>query len=373
MTRLLFLSLLLAATSHAFHTAPTSVRRSFVGRAGTNQSTRTYSPFAVIDTNSFHGKKAPLVIVNLAATASEDDSDAENSGDEVEVTDDKDSNFKKDAKAKMAKKVSGRKKRVLGGYKIVSALYGVSGLASLFLIDAPRLLLIQAASGPLLAAGFAHILSDAASNDRLKSETYKRLNLVLGQYGLIGLIAAFFVKQLRQQPLLWIIPSLIAMVNSIKGYGYGLKGWELEKTSAVDDLVQGTKTSIKCLLSVPKNISSAGYLAATLTMGTLTTLKLLEILQLVVQTGISDSYNSAVIGTRVLRYSKLTLLTAATFTLKDAADRGRLQGTTFVELNYMVALALGSFASTYIGIYIYINYDCRSRLPASCCFCDCLL
>jgi len=40
------------------------------------------------------------------------------------------------------------------------------------------------------------------------------------------------------------------------------------------------------------------------------------------------------IATRLFRYSKLSLLFGTLFTLKSAADRDRLGGTTFINLNY---------------------------------------
>jgi hypothetical protein len=38
------------------------------------------------------------------------------------------------------------------------------------------------------------------------------------------------------------------------------------------------------------------------------------------------------------------LLTIVLFTLKDASDRDRLEGTTFIELNALASLTFGSWA-----------------------------
>ena len=50
------------------------------------------------------------------------------------------------------------------------------------------------------------------------------------------------------------------------------------------------------------------------------------------------------------RFKRLSLYTLMLYTLKDAADRGRLSGTTFIELNYLSALAMSVHAVFTVGI-----------------------
>jgi hypothetical protein len=155
------------------------------------------------------------------------------------------------ANRKMEKKVKGRKKRVVMGYRIVSVAYLV---ASIVAVVKNGISPVQSyfVAGPLLAAGMAHTLADAALHDRLSSDTYKRLNLFLGTYyGLVNLILSSMTKrQFGSHPFwkLWTITSFITCVNCIKGYGYGVKGWKLEGDTlplAKKDLVEGLKYTIQ--------------------------------------------------------------------------------------------------------------------------------
>eukprot|EP00545_Synedropsis_sp_CCMP1620_P003438 CAMPEP_0119029108 /NCGR_PEP_ID=MMETSP1176-20130426/40156_1 /TAXON_ID=265551 /ORGANISM="Synedropsis recta cf, Strain CCMP1620" /LENGTH=267 /DNA_ID=CAMNT_0006985399 /DNA_START=17 /DNA_END=820 /DNA_ORIENTATION=- len=199
-------------------------------------------------------------------------------------------------------------------------------------------------AGPFLASGVAFILSDAAANDdQLQNNNFKRMNLFLGQYGLLGLVVAALVPQLRRNPfwIIWVVTTFLTIVNAIKGYAYGVFGWELNNKKAsvvVDDLVKGSTESIKSLLSIPKNLASAGYLAATLTVGGLKLAKLVEIVKLV-----ASGAEAKIIASRTIRYSKLALLMAVMFTLKDSVDSNQLEdGTTFIQLNFLSSIVFGS-------------------------------
>jgi hypothetical protein len=226
-------------------------------------------------------------------------------------------------------KLKGRKKRVIGGYKILVGAYGLFGAVMLGLTRTPFY-----SSGPLLASGISYIMIGAAENSRLSSDTYKRLNIALFEYGLVGFVAGVCMKL----NILWKIACFIAIVNSIKGYGYGLKGWELGEGSAKEDLISGMKSNVKSMLKIP-NIKSAGYSAATLTFVYLKFAKLAEVVKLL-KTG-----GTYVVGTRLFSLSRLMIFTIAMFTLKDAADRDRLEGTTFVELNAMTSVSLATWAA----------------------------
>lgn len=129
------------------------------------------------------------------------------------------------------------------------------------------------------------------------------------------------------------------MINSIKGYGYGLKGWELAPTCAKEDLLNGISSNLGCMTKIP-NMKSAGYWAATVAMISMTAAKAYEVLNVL----ISSSGDSFLLGTRLFRLAKFKLLAVIMFTLKDAADRGRLEGTTFVELNLMAAVSYALWA-----------------------------
>jgi hypothetical protein len=137
----------------------------------------------------------------------------------------------------------------------------------------------------------------------------------------------------------------VTLVNSIKGYGYGVKGWTLEGGMSVvkDDWKKGIQSTFQTLISFPPNLQSAGYLAATIFVGSMKLLKLLDIIDLIQGGG----EKGLLIASRLSRYAKLALLTAVSFTLQDAANRGRLEGTTFIELNFLLAAAFATMAGTF--------------------------
>lgn len=229
-----------------------------------------------------------------------------------------------------AKKLAGRKKRVIGGYKIGSVAYGLFALIMLITTRQPFY-----SAGPLVTSGVSYIMIGAAENDQLKSDTYKRLNIALIEYGLVGFIAGMTMKL----NVAWKFACFVLFVNSIKGYGYGLKGWELGKACAKDDMISGMKYNLKAMFKIP-NIKSAGYLAATLTVGVLKLRKLAEVLK-ISRTG-GGSY---ILGTRLFSLARMMVLTIVMFTLKDAADRDRLEGTTFIELNALASISFALWAA----------------------------
>jgi hypothetical protein len=273
----------------------------------------------------------------------------------------------------MEKKVKGRKKRVVMGYRIISVAYVLASLVAVVKNNGISPSMSYIVAGPLLAAGTAHTLAGAASHDRLASDTYKRLNLFLGTYyGLVNLILSSMTKrQFGSNPFwsVWTITSFITFVNCIKGYGYGIKGWKLEGDTASlakQDLIEGTKYTIQSFGSFPKNAQSLGYWVATGTVASLKMTKLVEIIGLL-RDGVSSTSTVALVVTRLSRYAKLALLTGVMFTLKDAADRGRLNGTTFIQLNLLSSYVFGSMSGTFLLHCIAYNtlllYYLLSLLP----------
>ena len=125
-----------------------------------------------------------------------------------------------DEDEKLTKKIAGRKKRVVTGYKITSISYLLLGLIIIAKNRIPYY-----GMGPLLVAGTTWILSDAATHDRLSSDTYKRLNLFVIASTLFSSSGNILMGGFGFERLM----AFIAIVNSIKGYGYGLKGWDLNK------------------------------------------------------------------------------------------------------------------------------------------------
>ena len=241
----------------------------------------------------------------------------------------------------MEKKIQGRKKRVLAGYRLSSLGYSLSALALIvghpqhvsFWLCNPRVV------GPLLASGITSILATAAANDRLSSDTYKRMNLAMIHFGLCGGFVAATASTVASPRWLLLLLPFITTVNSIKGYGYGAKGWKLEggMNAVKKDLANLIKNSFRTMLSIPSSLDSATYLALTWVVSVWTARRLSE---LFVQP-------AAGLASAVPQYALLALLSVVCFTLKDAADRDRLEGTTFCELRILLNLVASSLLGRY--------------------------
>lgn len=230
--------------------------------------------------------------------------------------------------------LQGRKKRVVLGYRAMTALYIAVFLYSAFKSIAPNTLL-SITSYVAMPAGLSYILISAAKYDRLGSDTYKRLNLSLLEYASIGL--GVMSLSGGGNPILKVA-YILTIINTIKGYSYGVLG--LDKKSGSDtlpqDFAKGITSTVKGTFSDPKNLKSLGYLISFLMVASMKLLKLKEII---------DAARSAVaskdIAMSLARFNRLSLLALMIYTLKDASDRDRLGGTTFIQLNYLCALVLG--------------------------------
>jgi hypothetical protein len=251
------------------------------------------------------------------------------------------------------KKIQGRKRRVLIGYRLSAAIYALVGVVTLVpVFQRPQwaAFALNQAGGPFMAAGVAYILTGAAENERLGSDTYKRLNLLLAQFGFLWLVAGFVMTQAKplaassevvSNPLV-LIASLSALVNGIKGWGYGAKGWDMGADATfLGDLLQLMKTTLQvCTSSIP-NITSGIYLAATFFSGYFIIRTFVKVCAMMC---CSPIYATTDLGSLVMDFGKLKMLAGCMLTLTDAAKRDRLKGTTFIELNLLssfVWLGLG--------------------------------
>jgi len=152
------------------------------------------------------------------------------------------------------KKIEGRKKRVIMGYKAMIISYLSAGLlsaakATMFAS------LVQTIIGYLLVpAGISYIMVSAAKHDRLSSDTYKRLNLALLQYGLIGLS----IVSMGGNNSMLKLSFVLTVINTIKGYTYGAIGWDKQstETTLLKDLVRVTQDTTKGFFSLPKKHQS---------------------------------------------------------------------------------------------------------------------
>lgn len=239
-------------------------------------------------------------------------------------------------------KVEGRKKRLLFGYRATALAY-LFYCQRYFSVKGIQPFAVQVTSGYVLVAGLAYILSSAVKGDRLSSDTYKRLNLVLIEFGMIGVMGWGLVKFGEVVPGFSpiIVPPLLATIHGIKGYGYGVLGVDKSgSASLLGDFREGVVSTLKGYFSIPKNAKATGYFAATWMVTAMKLAKLVELGQLV-----AGGANGLTIFTRTSRFSRYAMLSMVLYTLKDAADRSRLEGTTFIELNILSAGVLAALAS----------------------------
>lgn len=235
-------------------------------------------------------------------------------------------------------KIEGRKKRLQVGYKVSSSIYVVASLLHLLRRGFYSWSLYYIfGGGTFTMAMVLFILRGAALHDRLSSDTYKRLNLSVVAYSAMQLLLPVTGWTDR---LFFKLPALLALVNGVKGYGYGALGWDKRKkmSTIIVDIKEGFSSSIKGLVKFNKQ--SIGYVIGATFLGTMAAVKFLELLRIMVfPAGETTANVSMMILSRASRIARLGLMTTIMYTLKDAADRGRLGGTTFVQLNYLMTAA----------------------------------
>ena len=95
---------------------------------------------------------------------------------------------------------------------------------------------------------------------------------------------------------------------------------------------------------MPKTGKAFIYQAATVTVSSLKLLKLFEIAKYIQANSIT-----AGLAPLLARFNRLVFFSLVLYTLKDAADRGRLGGNTFIQLNYLSALSMGVNYAFYSG------------------------
>mmetsp|Transcript_13544 Transcript_13544/g.20641 ORF Transcript_13544/g.20641 Transcript_13544/m.20641 type:complete len:441 (+) Transcript_13544:116-1438(+) len=203
------------------------------------------------------------------------------------------------------------------------------------------------AGGEIFLAVLTRVLRGATVNDRLGSDTYKRMNLSLVLYTILSanlvlrnpLHSLYLgwgttMKGLGHVPgatnagALWIVLYTLIGYTGVRGFAKGVRGFGLIDINTgigpVSDLVKeiytGALNTAKSLVKISSS-TSAGYLLATI----LTFLNLNSL----------GMYGAPYLG----------LAGVSLYTLKDAADRGRLEGGTFMSLNgWLSALSFLAFA-----------------------------
>ena len=205
---------------------------------------------------------------------------------------------------------------------------------------------VSLASGYLLAATSSYLLLHATEQNRLSSDTYKRLNLSLVLFSLLN-ASAFVVNW----PFLGIAACLCNVNNamvSFNGWRTGVSGLSVDKRELYSDaylreLKYGLETNLGGL-RIFKSAEAVGYFIAFL----LTAITIFHNV-LVIPVLWSRSL-PRVNAIRLASTARLLLANAVTYTLFDAANRRRLSGSTFINLNF--ALSAASMASKF-SIFAY--------------------
>ncbi|GMI31956.1 hypothetical protein TeGR_g13690 [Tetraparma gracilis] len=234
-----------------------------------------------------------------------------------------------------------RRTRVVAGHSVAAAghLLQFSRLALPLLrggkVPSPAGLYI--ASTPLLPAVVGLLLAEAAREDRLASFTYRRLSLSLALSVLPPLaFAATRLSGVARASVL--LTSLLTLVAALKSWAYGARGWSLSTSTYLKELAAGARQILAGLLPGYNSLklnparwpSSAAYLLSAYFLIFVTLQNLLP--------------SPAPLAIRAWRMSRLQLLSTIAFCLKDAADRGRLAGSTFVRLNALLVVTSAPYA-----------------------------
>ena len=271
----------------------------------------------------------------LASAAKEEETD--DKLDEVDDTSD----------AEADKKLAGRKKRLQMGYLFASMAYVLSALVTVAFYGSfsTKSFYFVFGGGKLNIALILYILKGAASHDRLNSDTYKRLNIAVILYAFSQLlIPTGNMGTLGRTSIQ--VPGFLALVNGIKGYGYGCLGWDKSKDTStiLTDIKQGIQSTLKGMTVI--KAKSAGYIFGTLLLGSMFCFKLKDLFSILIFPTPETSTSFSIL-TRLSKMGRFGILTTIMYTLKDASDRDRLGGTTFVQLNLMAAAA-------FLSILLYL-------------------
>eukprot|EP00587_Corethron_hystrix_P007679 CAMPEP_0113310770 /NCGR_PEP_ID=MMETSP0010_2-20120614/8284_1 /TAXON_ID=216773 ORGANISM="Corethron hystrix, Strain 308" /NCGR_SAMPLE_ID=MMETSP0010_2 /ASSEMBLY_ACC=CAM_ASM_000155 /LENGTH=267 /DNA_ID=CAMNT_0000166295 /DNA_START=328 /DNA_END=1131 /DNA_ORIENTATION=+ /assembly_acc=CAM_ASM_000155 len=208
------------------------------------------------------------------------------------------------------------------------------------------------AIGNALAAAAAHILVGAAEKDRLRSDTYQRLNIGTMAYSAIS-IWGFMMAWPFSGPAgaFCHVYSLLVCLN---GWRTGVAGIRKTKTFT-GEIVSGTISAAKRLVDLKEGgLVSTGYALAT---GFLGIMALHEAAILLLK-----PINSSVLSRKYIGLGRLVLGTSMSFILKHASDQGRLGRTTFIQLNGAMALSAMSFAGSMIAPMFICQANVASRV-----------
>ena len=200
-----------------------------------------------------------------------------------------------------------------------------------------------------LAGGSCHITANAAKTKRLfTSDTYKRLTFgtfLFGIFGLwsfpgeAGINSSSNMAVMGSLALLTHISKFVTALVSFVGWRYSSGGSGNQGWNITGEFAKGCKNLWKTLPVTdhrPASFYRSFFLFVTI-FG-----PLCNILELSFNLRQGASLFSLPSSLNVSSLARLGLLSVILFILKDASDRNRLDGSTFIQLNIYVGLwALG--------------------------------
>ena len=239
-------------------------------------------------------------------------------------------------------------------YRTSSMLYAALGLdtwkrradISIFEGASKNLSIVSPISmgvGFLIAAVSSYCLIDATEHNRLSSDTYKRINLALAVFSCMN-SACYLVTW----PFLGTAASFCNFYNisvALNGWTKGIKGLGRDESrllgyeSYLSEVSYGFRKTFESISTIKSKVA-LGYLIS-LVMASVALLHNIIILPVVWNKSLAR-----VNAIRIASTSRLFLVSSIIFTLMDAANRGRLKGSTFIYLN--ISLAVGSLAGKHI-------------------------
>lgn len=138
---------------------------------------------------------------------------------------------------------------------------------------------LYVASTPVLAGGVSSILPSAVDHNRLKSDTYQRLNLFLIHFSLVQLLGVVLdIGNFFKRGCISAIVAVLGLIPAWKGWNYGIVDADI-RSGRVQALWNSGMDMMKTSLKF-KNNKAMGYLFVSYFVMFLKIQKLLEILRL---------------------------------------------------------------------------------------------
>ena len=258
----------------------------------------------------------------------------------------------------------------INGYSWGRYIFGAAALLILAMPDRTMTTLLATklggSAGFALAAGLCHVLQGAATHDRLSSDTYKRLNIGLLGFCALGLAAVPGEGAFMNSATHALVVTMLLTFIKLFGTVLSLMGWKrgiqidggmkaCTPNRMLRELVTGTKETVQGL-KIGSNKKALTYRNCLLlvTMGILSSF-MEGLFNIRYQNEFRRTWFE--ISLQWSAVSRLFMISTMIYSLKDAAERDRLAGTTFIQINIMVgfwALVVGLGQAVYpLGFAAY--------------------